>query len=221
MWHVRFTTVPFKPLLINNLDLQGFNPENFLLVTGCPNKHGNSVTNSISSFQMILWFRIVIPTEIAVICKSFVCYVHILFVYFLTAYTVVLSKTRKLLYTNRVNLSVFTFHLAETLYTSLHIFKPFHEINSSRHNNIIGFEIRYYIAKCITKTISNPSLNSHVFWDTLYFKVWTTCKLKNVALFFTTRLCILLITSFNLEHFETKILLGLFLKFSHLYAFMF
>ena len=44
----------FKPLLINNLSLQGFNPENFLLVTGCPNKHGNSVTNSISSFQMIL-----------------------------------------------------------------------------------------------------------------------------------------------------------------------
>jgi len=32
--------------------------------TGCPNKHGNS----------------------AVICKSFVCYVHILFVYVLTAY---------------------------------------------------------------------------------------------------------------------------------------
>jgi len=28
----------------------------------------------------------VIPTEKAVICKSFVCYVHILFVYVLTAY---------------------------------------------------------------------------------------------------------------------------------------
>ena len=54
--------------------------------TGCPKKHGNSVTNSISSFQIILWFSIMIPTEKAVICKSFVCYVHILFVYVLTAY---------------------------------------------------------------------------------------------------------------------------------------
>ena len=53
--------------------------------TGCPNKHGNSVTNSISSFKIILWFSIVIPTEKAVICKSFVCYVRILFVYVLIA----------------------------------------------------------------------------------------------------------------------------------------
>ena len=56
-----------------------------LFYTGCPKKHGNSVTNSISSFQIILWFSIVIPTEKAVICISFVCYVHILFVYVLTA----------------------------------------------------------------------------------------------------------------------------------------
>ena len=55
------------------------------------------------------------PTEKAVICKSFVCYVHILFVYVLTVFTVVLSKTRKLQYTNRVNLYVFTIYLAETL----------------------------------------------------------------------------------------------------------
>ena len=54
--------------------------------TGCPNKHGNSVTNSISSFQIILRFSIEIPTEKAVICKSLVCYVHILFVYVLTVY---------------------------------------------------------------------------------------------------------------------------------------
>ena len=80
----------------------------FLATTGCPNKHWNSVTNSISSFQIILWFSKVIPTEKAVICKNVVCYVHILFVYVLTAHTVVLSKTRKLEYTNRVNLSVFT-----------------------------------------------------------------------------------------------------------------
>ena len=51
--------------------------------TGCPNKHENSVTNSISSFQIILSFNIVIPTEKAVICESFVyvVYVHILFVF--------------------------------------------------------------------------------------------------------------------------------------------
>ena len=59
---------------------------NFRLNTGCPNEHGNSVTNSISSFQIILRFSLVIPTEKAVICKSFVCYVHILFVYVLTTY---------------------------------------------------------------------------------------------------------------------------------------
>ena len=53
--------------------------------TGCPNKHGNSMSNSISSFQIILCFSIVIPTEKAVIGKSFVCYVYILFVYVLTA----------------------------------------------------------------------------------------------------------------------------------------
>jgi len=60
-----------------------------------------------------------IPGEKAVICKSFVCYVHILFVYF-RLHTVVLSKTRKLQYTNRVNLSVFTVHLVETLLTHLY-----------------------------------------------------------------------------------------------------
>ena len=73
------------------------------------------MTNSISSFQIILRFSMVIPTEKAVICKSFVCCVHILFVYVLTAYGLVLNKTKNLQYTNRVNLSVFTVHLAETL----------------------------------------------------------------------------------------------------------
>ena len=60
--------------------------EDSLWYTGCPNIHVNTVTNSISSFQIILWFSIVIPTEKAVICKSFVCYVHNLFVYVLSAY---------------------------------------------------------------------------------------------------------------------------------------
>ena len=32
----------------------------------------------------------------------------------------------------------------------------------------MAFEIRYCNAKFITKTISNSSLNSHVYWDTLY-----------------------------------------------------
>ena len=64
--------------------------------TGCPNKHGNSVTNSISSLWIILWFSIVIPIEKAVICKSFVCYVHILFVYVLTAYGCTVYKQSKL-----------------------------------------------------------------------------------------------------------------------------
>ena len=113
--------------------------------TGCPNKHGNSVTNSMSSFRIILWFSLVIPTEKAVICKSFVCYVHILFVYMFWLHTVVLSKTRKLQYTNRVNLSVLTVHLAETYKHIFTVFYPFHKINSSRHN-IRAFEIRYYNA---------------------------------------------------------------------------
>ena len=56
--------------------------------TGCPNKHGNSVTNSI--YRLLkLFFDLVtmIPTEKAVILKIFVCYVYNLFVYVLTAYS--------------------------------------------------------------------------------------------------------------------------------------
>ena len=41
----------------------------------------------------------VIPTKKAVIYKSFICYVHILFAYVLTAY----GCARKLQFTNRVN----------------------------------------------------------------------------------------------------------------------
>ena len=47
-----------------------------LFISSTYNKHGNSVTNSISSFWIILWFNTVIPTEKAVIHKMFVCYVH-------------------------------------------------------------------------------------------------------------------------------------------------
>ena len=78
----------------NNAQITSVEKPQFLIIivfkminidTGCPKKHGNSVTNSRSPFQIILWFSIVIPTENAVICKSFVCYVYILFVYVLTA----------------------------------------------------------------------------------------------------------------------------------------
>ena len=53
---------------------------------------------------------------------------------------------RKLQYTNRVNLSVLTFILQRHY---RHIFTAiyrFHKINSSRHNNNMDFEIRYYNA---------------------------------------------------------------------------
>ena len=43
--------------MLGSLDILGFF-QNRVLYTGCPNKHGNSVTNSISS---LLWISIVIP----------------------------------------------------------------------------------------------------------------------------------------------------------------
>ena len=82
--------------------------------TGCPNKHGTSVINSISSFWIAIWFSTVIPTEKPVIRKIFVCYVYNLFVYVFTAHAYLVKQNKKQ-YTNRVNLSVFTVHLAKTL----------------------------------------------------------------------------------------------------------
>ena len=61
-------------------------------------------------------------------------------------HTVVLSKTRKLQNTNRVNLSVFTVHLAETFWHICTVIYRFHKLNSSRHNYIMALEIRYYNA---------------------------------------------------------------------------
>ena len=56
------------------------------------------------------------------------------------------KKTRKLQYTaNGVNLSVFTCSCGYIM-TSITVFYPFHKINSSRHNNIMAFEVRYYNA---------------------------------------------------------------------------
>ena len=110
--------------------------------TGCPNKHGNSVTNSISSFQIILWFSIVIHTEKAVIRKIFVCYVYNLFVYVLTAVQGVLSKRRKL------QSKLVRLHCSSCVDIIWHIFTAiyrfFHKINSSRQNNTMAFEINYY-----------------------------------------------------------------------------
>jgi len=83
LWRLRVPNLTFEKLPLKKLSQLGNRPWES---TGCPNKHGNSVTNSMSSFQIILWFSLVIPTEKAVIRKSFVCYVHILFVYVLTAY---------------------------------------------------------------------------------------------------------------------------------------
>ena len=96
----------------------------FMHYTGCPKKHGNSVTNSISSFQIILWFSIVIPTEKAVICKSFDCYFHILFVYYDCTRLYAVYKQIKLV---RLHCS----SCKDVIDTSL---QSFHKINSSRHN---------------------------------------------------------------------------------------
>ena len=120
-----FGNTPFKYILMGRV-AQGIGQKNVIQITlllfrscnmltayyraknctGCPNKHGNSVTNSISSFYIILWFCIVIPAMFT-IC---------LFMFWLhnTYGCTVLTKIRKLQYTNRVNLSVFTVHLVKT-----------------------------------------------------------------------------------------------------------
>ena len=94
-----------------------------MVSTGCPNKHGNSVTNSILSFKIILRFSILIPTEKAVIRKIFVCYVYNLYVYVLTAYC-----CTYILYTNRVNLSSLFILLIHyrPIFTAIYCF---HKIN--------------------------------------------------------------------------------------------
>ena len=85
--------------------------------TGCPNKHGNSVKNSISSFLN----NSLIPTEKAVRVSSAM---------FTFVYITCPSSPSSLLILGRHYRHIFA------------VFYPFHEINSSRHNNIMGFEIR-------------------------------------------------------------------------------
>ena len=105
-----------------------------------PNKHGNSVTNSISSFKIILWFSKVMHTEKALIRMNLVCYVYNFFVF------VVLSKKRKITVWKQSKLVLL--HCL-SCGDNTHIFTaiyPFHKINSSRQNNTMAFEIRYYNA---------------------------------------------------------------------------
>ena len=112
--------------------------------TGCPNKHGNSVTNSISSSQIILWFSIVIPSEKAVICKSFVCYVHIFYVCLcfdcIQIQLHLVKQENCSIQTCPSSLFILRRHYRH-IFT---VFYPFHKINSSRHNKIMAFEVRYY-----------------------------------------------------------------------------
>ena len=76
---------------------------------------------------------------------------------------VVLSKTRKLQYTNRVNLSVFTVHLAKNIIdTSFQSFTLF--IKSTLADIMIFLFLKLGITMLIhTKTTSTSSLNSHFF----------------------------------------------------------
>jgi len=68
-----------------------------LQYTGCANKHGNSVTNSISSFQIILWFSVVILRKLSSVRVSSAMFTFCLFMFWLhTVVLVVLWKTRKL-----------------------------------------------------------------------------------------------------------------------------
>ena len=75
--------------------------------------------------------------RISLLCLQF-------FVYDLTVYGIVFSKTRKLQYINRVNLS--DLHCSSCGYIRhiFPVFYRFHKINSNSHNNIMAFEIRYF-----------------------------------------------------------------------------
>ena len=65
-----------------------------------------------------------------------------LFMFWLHTVVVKLSKQqKKLQYTNRVNLSVFTVHLVDHYRHIFTVIYVFHKINSSRHNNIMGLKL--------------------------------------------------------------------------------
>ena len=83
------------------------------------------------------------PSEKAVIRKIFVCYVYNLFVYVLTAYLV---KQENYSYKQSKLVRLHCSSCEDIINTSLQPFTVLHKINSSGHNNIMAFEIRYYNA---------------------------------------------------------------------------
>ena len=80
--------------------------------------------------MILISSKLAIPTEKAVIRKNFVCYAYNLFVYVLTAYRLVKQENYRI--KQETHRHIFT------------VIYRFHKINSSRHNNILAFEIRYY-----------------------------------------------------------------------------
>ena len=114
----------------------------YVLQLGVPINMGIQWRIRYSFFKIILWLSIVMPTEKDVIlrvssamshvvCSCFDCYVTCcLFMFWLQ--TVVFSKTwpSSLFILQRHYRHIFT------------VYCPFHKINSSRHYNIMAFEIR-------------------------------------------------------------------------------
>ena len=107
--------------------------------------------------------------RISLLCLQF-------FVYDLTVYGIVFSKTRKLQYINRVNLS--DLHCSSCGYIRhiFPVFYRFHKINSNSHNNImalkLGISIIYfsisrellYFREIITFPEKEPCLLGHSVW---------------------------------------------------------
>ena len=89
---------------------------------------------------------IVIPTEKVVICKSFVCYVHIF--YGCLCFDCIQIQLHLV---KQENCSIQTcpsslFILRRHYRHILTVFYPFHKINSSKHKNSMAFEMSYHNA---------------------------------------------------------------------------
>ena len=130
--------------------------------TGCPNKHGNSVTNSISS---LLWISIVIPDFKS---NNIILSARVYFengkwlercVYSVSArWTVKTDKFTLFVYCNFLV-------LRSTTVCSQNINKQIVNIADENLTDY-SFLSRYHYTKS-KKTILKSSLNSHVYWDTL------------------------------------------------------
>ena len=134
--------------------------------TGCPKKHGNSVTNSKSS---LLWISIVIPNFKSnnIIMSARVYFMKrvkdLRCVYNVSArWTVKTDKFILFVYCN------FLFFLSTTV-CSQNINKQNVNIadESLTDYSFLGRYLYTKSKKLFKKTISNSSLNSHVYWDTL------------------------------------------------------